>query len=324
MIETKKYLESKIKVLNETLWNYKALNPSITKWLENFNNENEKIHALYLLSKFMYFGEIPVKNLLLSLYRDLFRYPIIEEIRKNNNDTLDTHLIEELFHKEEIKTRFLSLGNSSESSAHLLYLFRQETSLSVELFAETKMSINVENKTDITRYIFIDDFCGSGRQATKKKVREYIETLRTTTPNCEIYYLMLFATSDGLRHIKSSNVYDKVDTVVELDDSFKCFDENSRIFPAKINEFEFNKEFTQKFCYYYGYPLVEDIFQKEKLSEDLIKKFSDTSALGWENCQLLIGFNHNTPNNTLPVIWYEEDDKNWVSIFKRFNKKYSL
>ncbi len=76
-IEIQENLKSKIKVLNETLWDNRALNPSIEKWLVNFSTEKEKLHALYLLSKFMYFGAVPMRNLLKSLYRDFYRYPLI-------------------------------------------------------------------------------------------------------------------------------------------------------------------------------------------------------------------------------------------------------
>ncbi|KAA6335627.1 hypothetical protein EZS27_016169, partial [termite gut metagenome] len=52
-------LKAKIKILNETLWDNRALNPSVEKWLDNFSTDKEKFHALYLLSKFMYFGAVP-------------------------------------------------------------------------------------------------------------------------------------------------------------------------------------------------------------------------------------------------------------------------
>ncbi|MGI4830438.1 MAG: phosphoribosyltransferase-like protein [Janthinobacterium lividum] len=37
--------------------------------------------------------------------------------------------------------------------------------------------------------------------------------------------------------------------------------------------------------------------------------------LGHGNCELLLGFNHNIPDNTLPVIWSKEAQ--WKPIFER-------
>ena len=57
-------------------------------------------------------------------------------------------------------------------------------------------------------------------------------------------------------------------------------------------------------------------------SEEEREEIVDNSALGFGDCQLLLSLHHNTPNNTLPIIWYEEDDENWTPIFKRYNKVY--
>ena len=44
--------------------------------------------------------------------------------------------------------------------------------------------------------------------------------------------------------------------------------------------------------------------------------------LGYENSQVMVCFEHTTPNNTLPILWYEELipglDKKWNAIFPRF------
>ena len=53
----------------------------------------------------------------------------------------------------------------------------------------------------------------------------------------------------------------------------------------------------------------------EKYGNKLTKGY----PLGYGGCQLLLGFSHNTPNNTLPIFWC---DNNWTPFFKRYNKKY--
>jgi hypothetical protein len=45
-------------------------------------------------------------------------------------------------------------------------------------------------------------------------------------------------------------------------------------------------------------------------------------ALGFGDCQLLLSMHHNTPDNTLPIIWFDEDEALWTPIFKRYNKIY--
>lgn len=328
-IQIRDNLKAKIKVLNETLWDNRALNPSVEKWLDNFADDKEKLHALYLLSKFLYFGAVPMRNLLKSLYRDLYRYPIIESIRLSNANTLDANIIEDKFKEEEKNTRFLGVGNPSESGAHLLYFFRQENRLSKKLFAYTDEVLDRSGVTrlrfpEVKHYVFIDDFCGSGSQATSEtNIKECVSEIRRMSTQCKISYLMLFATSNGVNNVKGSGLYDRVDAVVELDNTYKCFDANSRIFSQK-EDFYFEKDFAKEFCHRLGRPLFRSINQKEGHTGECLEKLSDITALGWGDCQLLLGFFHNTPDNTLPIIWYDEDELPWFPIFKRYNKKYNF
>lgn len=329
IIDTENNLKAKIKILNETLWEYKVLEPTINNWLANFTTENEKIHALYLLSKFMYFGAIPMKLLIKYLYKDLFRSNIIKNIRKANGNTLDGELIEGLFLEEVKKTRFLGIGNPSESGPHLLYLFRQENKLPTHMFLNTDGIIREEVggkvfiSPEVNRYIFIDDFCGSGSQVTNdKNIMESIDEIRILNPNIEVNYLMLFGTESGIHKIRKSLKFDNVEACIEFDDSYKCFGKNSRIFPNR-KDFAFNKKFTEEFCFRLGRILFYDIHLKTGHSGQDLEDISDYSALGWGNCQLLLGFSHNTPDNTLPIIWYDETGIAWTPIFKRYNKIYS-
>ena len=178
--------------------------------------------------------------------------------------------------------------------------------------------------SEVKHYVFIDDFCGSGSQATSDNIiKQCVSELKKLSTDVKISYLMLFATSTGIKNVKDSRLYDRVEAVIELDDTYKCFDANSRIFPQREGAI-FDKEFTREFCYRHGRPLFYSINQKEGCTGNELEQKSDSAALGWGDCQLLLGFFHNTPDNTLPIIWYDEEDIDWFPIFKRYNKKYSF
>src|SRR5437899_8967631 len=107
-------LMAKIKTLNETVWERRATEPAIAEWLDNFTVSDplvadERAHALFLLSNFMYFGSRQIRELLKALYRDLYRYPIIEAIRRANHDTLESSVIDPLYKAEREVTRFLGV-----------------------------------------------------------------------------------------------------------------------------------------------------------------------------------------------------------------------
>ena len=68
-----------------------------------------------------------------------------------------------------------------------------------------------------------------------------------------------------------------------LDNSYRVFDSTSWVFqdPTERNS-------AKSICGYYG----NNIFEGE-------------DALGYKDSQALVGFHHNIPDNTLPVIWGE-------------------
>src|SRR5258708_650499 len=122
-------LQVKFKTLDETLWERRASWPHMEKWYSQFASsgniaDDEQVQMLFLASHFMYFGVREIRALLRSLFRDLYQYKAVEEIRKSHNDTLDRNLIRTDFRRMLAKTRFLGVGNPSESGSHLLYYFR--------------------------------------------------------------------------------------------------------------------------------------------------------------------------------------------------------
>lgn len=308
-------LLEKIKILSEEVWEDRADWPAVRAWLDNFSDTHvgevsrQREHALFLLSQFMYYGSREMRELLRSVFRDLYRYPIIENIRRLAHDTTDADFLNQEFRKELAKTRFLGVGNPSESGTHLLYYFRQENGLSSDLFLHahqvfermgTAGSPVLRNRA-VTRYVFLDDFCGSGTQATKYS-REIVEDIKRLDANAKAAYLVLFATTSGLEAVRANTSFDLVRAVFELDDSFRCFENASRHFRNNPNDID--QKFAEGMCRHYGTQLLP------------------AHPLGFLNGQLLLGFFHNTPDNTLPVIWYSEPGTPWVPIFRRYPKLY--
>lgn len=307
-------LKTKLHHLNLYVWERKALWPDIKKWLDNFIKDefdaekDEQIQMLYLISQFMYFGSREMRELLKSIYRDKYRYSVIERIRKQNSDTTDEALINSLYSCELNKTRFLGVGNPSESGTHLLYYFRQESGLPKDLFINTHEITKRSGEKTVLRdpmvkeYVFIDDLCGTGNQACDYS-HEIVNDIKTLNPNAVVSYYVLFAMSDGIKKVKSDSAFDIVDSVYEFDDTFKCFGEYSRHFQNV--KFPICKSRAQSISYRHGMKLQPGL------------------PLGYKDCQLLVGFHHNTPDNTLPIIWHEEGVNNtWNAIFKRYNKNY--
>ena len=306
-------LISKIMVLNETVWSGAQVSRSkVDNWLNNFRGEVrskkiEKLHALYVLSHFLYYGVPEFREMLRVVYRDLYLYPIIQDIRASLSGVAEHPTILELIAKEIAATRFIGMGSPSESGSMLLYLFRQINNISVDKFvhsheifsryADTKR-LAIRNRA-IRHYVFLDDLCGSGTQAIEYS-RDIVSQLKEKDPKARTCYYVLFSTVNGIEDVRQQTAFDSVECVFELDDSFRAFEANSRYFASGASEVR--RDWALEIFEHYGSKLWSD------------------HPLGYKNGQLLLGFWHNTPDNTLPTIWFNEKPSVWTPVFERFHK----
>lgn len=304
----------KIKLLSEYVWEHKIQMSHIENWVSGFNKmrkltSDEEDNLLYALENFLYFGSRLIRELLKAIYRDIYKYNIIEFIRRNNFDTLNSDFIQNEFNKELILTRFLGVGNPSESGVHLLYYFRQENNLSKDNFINQIEVIEREHDnfklkdSNIKHYVFIDDFCGTGTQAVSY-LKEIVSFIKSCKQNTVISYISLFSTSHGLQHIRENLTIDHIKSAYELDNSFMVFSEESRFFGNSSCPINANKELLKEIC-------------KEFASR---LGMHPKHLLGYNESQLMIAFHHNTPDNTLPIFWHPGTNGNWNPIFKRYHK----
>ena len=308
-------LYRKVKLLNELLWEDRTPLPVVDKWLANFTGEKldaalERKHALYLLSKFLYFGQTQVREMLRAMFRDLFHHHLSSQVKRAQPNR-SPNAVHEDFLKEFHSTRFLGLGNPAESGTHILYDFRLMNRIPLTSFVNFHNLFTGaldDTKTEwadpsIQRIVFIDDFCGTGDQASAVG-DALLPVLKNATIRAKVgvktWYLTMFATTAGLERVRSHPLFDRVATVSEFDPTYRAFGSTSQYYrnpPPQIN-----KDQAHSIARHYGSKLIPG------------------HPLGYECCQLLLGFHHNIPDNTLPVFSREIETLPWRAIFPRFEK----
>lgn len=311
-------LENKIQILGRHAWDGEVHWPQIAQWLDNFqgevvDKEDEQLHALYALSRFMYFGRRLVREMLRSLYRDHFEAPLKQKIRKANGNTKDFDLIHQLYCAELSATRFLGIGNPAESGAHLLYYFRQINHLPKDLFADISTVFQpqvrdghtvgyVPRNPNITRYVFFDDLVGSGTQADEY-LGHCLPSIKAECPTAEIAYMCLFGTKAGMEKVNEHALFDgNAMCLFFLDESYKAFENQSRHFKGAPSWFDLAK--MRRIATHYGTKLWE------------------ACPLGYKSGQLFLSFSHNTPDNAPPIFWDEGINSPWTPVFLRYGKIY--
>lgn len=313
-------LRRRITVLNSALWEDRVSWPLVERWLENFDGRSgheadvERLHALYVLAQFLYYGSTEIRVLLRAQYRDLFLIPLIQDVRKTEGNTRDLAVIRARLSEELNRTRFLGVGNPSESGVHLLYFFRQENGLSKSSFLDnaeiTERHVDAAGvvsrglqDTSIRRYIFLDDVCGSGDTALKYS-KNILQDIRAIDPDIEFSYFSIFGTATGMSNVRANTLFNPQSAaLIELDASYRCLSNDSRylrVVPEHISE-----AIVREVALHYGALLAPG------------------HAGGFEDSQMLFGFHHNTPDNTLPIIWREVSNGSpvpWTPIFRRYPK----
>jgi hypothetical protein len=222
---------------------------------------------------------------------------ILEKIQYYDGHKVDMiikHLSNELrdvFGCDLSKILFYPLGDSPASSGGIfLYLYRKELGLPENVFPYTPL--NETDLSDVNALVFFDDIIGSGHQAVtfaKKNLQSI---------GIDKYYVSFLAFEEGLKKVNGKKCFKQVIVHEILSDELRAFSVNSQVFPDKDT-----KERIKKLCIKYG--------------EELYKY-----PLGYDNSQALIVFPHNTPNNTLPIIWASVNNEKkpgciWHPIWER-------
>ena len=309
--------ESALRTLAKHAWDGDVQWPEIDAWAKNFKGDvfdadEEQLYALFSLSRFMYFSKRLVREMLKALYRDHFEAPLIQRIRRNSGDTRNIATLRKLYNQELSATRFIGVGNPAESGAHLLYYFRQVNYLPKDLFVDFIAAFSPSKATDkfayaardsrATRYVFFDDLVGSATQVSNY-LKRHLARVRAINSDLDLRFMALFATTQGLDKLNEKGLFDgKAMCLFELDDSYKAFGLTSRYFLHPPPWFDFNK--LRNMATTYGSALLPD------------------HPLGYKGGQLLLGFSHNTPDNTLPIFWDEGRRIPWCPVFVRYDKKY--
>ena len=309
-------LVAKVRGLSDLVWDDHPTWPEIEQWLLNFVGECdeedlERRHALYLLSEFLYFGHAQIRELLKAMFDYLIRQPLTVAVREGMQRKQDFDIVHQRFIDELNRTRFLGLGNPAESGTHILYDFRLANELPLNFFLhphdllsgawddeETKW-VNPE----VYRLIFIDDFCGTGNQAVqlgKKVVPAMRRIAERDSLEISVWYLTLAATSRGLQRVLEAKLFDVVSTVSELDDTYKVFEPDSKYYGSTQPTLE--KDVGKLIAGHYG------------------RILDPGHPFGYENSQLLLGFHHNIPDNTLPIMSRQHVDPPWHPVFRRVAK----
>jgi len=278
--EKERYVDH-LMILSQYSWENRVNRTIVDRWLENFDNDDDRITALEILTRFIYFTEEEILRLC-----EIALQKLLVEIGMTYNEKISIDL-ENLRTKYLAKCRFFGVGYPSESGQFLLYPFRQRNSLPTALFP--KDLNGVDASTDFV--IFLDDIVASGETACGfwKEIERCSISNKT-----RFFYLALLAYDGGIQEVEKNTGFEVI-ACQTFDDTCRAFTNVSCFFPEK-----------------------EKRRRAKEVSEKYGKRAYCDWPLGFLNFQGLIGFHHNVPDITLPIIWAKNG---WFPIFERYKKE---
>lgn len=203
------------------------------------------------------------------------------------------------------KKHIVPLGKPGKSGAAISYwihglmkrndLQSMNFHSSVEAFISYRNSVKWETLKDIV--VYVDDFIGSGGSVVtalslvKNIVRPEV---LTDASSGRLYVVAAIVMDNGYSKI----THDISGAIILGDLHCKGFDPHKKVFGSY-----FKTKAVREMCYKYG--------------EQLYKGW----PLGFENTQSLVLMQHSSPNNTIPVLWSDNQyqGRNWNPLVPRNN-----
>ena len=203
------------------------------------------------------------------------------------------------------KKHIVPLGKPGKSGAAISYwihglmkrndLQSMNFHSSVEAFISYRNSVKWETLKDIV--VYVDDFIGSGGSVVKalSLVKNIVRPeVLTDASSGRLYVVAAIVMDNGY-----SKITKDISGALILGDSHcKGFDPHKKVFGSY-----FKTKAVREMCYKYGEQLYKGC------------------PLGYENTQSLVLMQHSSPNNTVPVLWSDNQyqGRNWNPLVPRNN-----
>jgi hypothetical protein len=314
---------------------------NLVKWLNQFSSSEEKQAAYHFVkSKIIFFSNNQIMHLVQMAFSDKVNPFLIQKTARNMGVEY-TKISTILNHPDYKKVKRSSLFVAMSDGARIDY-FRRYSGISNEQVVPTyEISANKIDdlleelkKDSIEKFntiFLIDDFTASGTSYFRKeedvlkgKIPKILNSLynQDNGSNNEKNLWKLISKDEGidiiiLFYIATQESIDKISKYIE---EWKTINSGIKLNikietiqiitdESKINEVT-DKEICEISKKYIDNSIVDKHFKKAK---------HEKYFLGYDECALPIILVHNTPNNSLPILW-SPVDKDFAGLFPRITR----
>lgn len=298
---------------------------SLVKWLTQFEKiEEKKIAYQFILESLIFFSSDQISHLINITYADKIQPIIINKTALSIG--LNPYCVKRIVKSTTFKVtlrRSLFIGLSDGSKIDLLRRstprISNEQVLTTYHISNEKRSdmldelIKVKINSKFNTIFLIDDFTASGTSFFRKsgtewkgKIFKFLQSIMPEGENrsllelsdnsLEIHIIFYIATSEALT-VLDKNINRYKSDHPELNFTFSI--DAVQIIPSEIKDDVLDKK--------HFISLSEKYFDKSIIDRHYKEGKHDKPHLGFNECCLPLILNHNTPNNSLPLLWFPDD-----------------
>jgi len=304
---------------------------SLAQWLNQFNKiEEKRIAYNFIKTQLIFISNNQISQLVNLSFSTLIRPILIKKVADKLG--INEYLIEKIITNSEYKktirqSLFIGLSDGSRidqlrryanlNNEQVLTTYYIDDEKAKELFEELELSCQCEKFTSI---FLIDDFTASGtsyarfeEEKAKGKILKLIKKLYSEIKDSKfkfgdlieknglsIHIIFYIATEDAISYlIDTINEYKNKHNIVDLNITIDAV----QVFGSKV------KDAVEQVSNFISIISNDEYFDENILDKHYRKGKHDKPYLGFNECALPLVLSHNTPNNSLPIIWFSEDYK---------------
>ena len=229
---------------------------------------------------------------------------VLDKVIYYSSDSIDEMLeyhIQKILKVHPNEHLYILPSGNIGKSGHVMAYHAKKVIEKMALSKKTLSLLNMKNLKEIKKNAVIallDDFSGTGESIKKyyeKNVKAVVDDKSITICALTVAYM------------EKAVEYLNKECGITL---YGALNKPAFIRRGSVFGYEKNMIPVRDFCFKKGEMLFPDW------------KEGDLKPLGYKNGQALICFEHTTPNNSLPILWYEDKipgaEKKWNAIFPRF------
>lgn len=321
---------------------------SLGLWLRQFDEKFERKFVYeWIKNNLIFISEEEMRQLVSCSYPMYIKHYLLEFLKdySGENNIIEHSQRQELFRFFCRDSLFLGLSDGSRMD----YFRRQNPQLSHEqIYVHYDFSVSrsddmikklkedaciqdvtnkydnliIDNSSPFKTFFLLDDFTGSGTSYIRKEKGEWkgkicsffnsLKKLKYDFCKINVHLILYLATDSALSYIKDRiNEYRSENTINAVTvDAVQIVEPPDWNCESGIKMKEILKKNYEKYSSISKSSYVDKHFKMGKGNE---------YYMGFSECGLCLVLCHNTPNNSLPVLWYSWDD-NTVALFPRVTR----